>query len=103
MQGTSQFIVCFGYLRPQSVINLSPYDRTTCPLRMLPFAKFDVGSTRGDVETDMYFVLGSFDQMLNVIVGYNENNHQLEQVGREPAPWTAHYQLRQYAILRAAP
>ena len=60
---------------------------------MLPSAKSDVGSTRGDVEIDIYFVLGSFDQMLNVIVGYNESNHQLEQVGREPAPWTAQYQL----------
>ena len=93
MQGTSQLSVCSRYLRPQSVINLSPCDRTTCPLRMLPSAKFNVGSTRGDVEIDMYIVLGSFDQMLNVIVGYNESNRELEQVGREPAPWTAHYWL----------
>lgn len=90
------FASYFGMRLPRQGLKVS-YILVHMTARLVPAcapAKFNVGSKRGDVEIDIYIVLGSFDQMLNVIAGYNESNHQLEQVGREPAPWTARYQLR---------
>ena len=89
------FASYFGMRLPRQGLKVS-YILVHMTARLVPAyapAKFNVGSKR-DVEIDIYIVLGSFDQMLNVIVGYNESNHQLEQAGREPAPWTARYQLR---------